>query len=101
MHLNTNDLNVYSPDSFPLSLYVHIPFCETKCPYCDFNTYSRIESMMPSYLEALRVEIEIWGDMLRSPILGTVFFGGGTPSYVPVEGLSSILDSITLSLIHI
>jgi len=97
MHLNTNDLNVYSPDSFPLSLYVHIPFCETKCPYCDFNTYSRIESMMPSYLEALRVEIEIWGDMLRSPILGTVFFGGGTPSYVPVEGLSSILDSITSS----
>ena len=97
MRLNSDDVNILSSDSFPLSLYIHIPFCETKCPYCDFNTYSHIEPMIPSYLEALRTEIEIWGNMLRSPLLGTVFFGGGTPSYVPVKGLDSILKTVASS----
>lgn len=97
MCLNTDEIDLPLAYSFPHSLYVHIPFCETKCPYCDFNTYSRIEPMLPSYLEALRLEIEIWGDMLRSPLLSTVFFGGGTPSYIPVEGLNSILNTVASS----
>ena len=78
----------------PLALYVHIPFCETKCPYCDFNTYARIETLIPSYVEALRTEVPIWGQLLGHPTIETVFFGGGTPSYLPEYHIASVLDTI-------
>ena len=77
-----------------LSLYVHIPFCETKCPYCDFNTYAGIEHMMPAYVEALAVEIKRWGEMLRGPAVTTLFMGGGTPSYLPARDLEAVLAAV-------
>jgi oxygen-independent coproporphyrinogen-3 oxidase len=82
----------------PISLYIHIPFCATKCPYCDFNTYSGIEQMMPDYLDALTQEITFWGSALghsrgKQPI-GTVFFGGGTPSYIPSEHIHQLMDTV-------
>jgi oxygen-independent coproporphyrinogen-3 oxidase len=77
----------------PIGLYVHIPFCETKCPYCDFNTYSGIEPLMPAYVDALATEMEIWGAMLGRPATGTVFFGGGTPSYLPAESLNRLMQT--------
>ncbi len=80
--------------SRPEGLYVHIPFCATKCPYCDFNTYAGIEAMMGPYLAALRSEIELWGEVLGEPRLETVFFGGGTPSYLPAGSLDMLLDAI-------
>ncbi|MEX0760990.1 MAG: radical SAM family heme chaperone HemW [Dehalococcoidia bacterium] len=73
-----------------IGLYIHIPFCETKCPYCDFNTYAGIENLIPGYLAALETEIERWGLLLSAPALDTVFFGGGTPSYVPSTGIASL-----------
>ena len=82
------------PEAGPISLYVHIPFCETKCPYCDFNTYAKIEPLMPAYVAALRREIGLWGDALGSPQVRTVFFGGGTPSYLPADDLGALLESI-------
>ena len=78
----------------PLALYVHIPFCETKCPYCDFNTYAGIEGLMPSYVAALRRELAAWGDVLGHPGVNTVFFGGGTPSYLPSEDLSLVVGTV-------
>ena len=75
-------------------MYVHIPFCATKCPYCDFNTYAGIEAMMAPYLSALRSEIELWGAVLGGPRLETVFFGGGTPSYLPTGSLDMLIDAI-------
>ena len=80
--------------SRPEGLYVHIPFCATKCPYCDFNTYAGIESQMEPYLAALRKEIELWGAVLGGPRLETVFFGGGTPSYLPPGSLGMLLDAV-------
>ncbi len=84
------------PDTGPtgLSLYVHIPFCETKCHYCDFNTYAGIEALIPGYLTALETEIRFWGDRLDRPAVSTIFFGGGTPSYVPIEGIEAICAAI-------
>ena len=78
----------------PISLYVHIPFCETKCPYCDFNTYAAIEPLMPSYVAALQSEIALWSDLLGSPQVHTVFFGGGTPSYIPAGDIRDTLSAI-------
>ena len=76
------------------ALYVHIPFCESKCPYCDFNTYAGIEPLMPSYVSALVREIEQWGAWLDGPTLASVFFGGGTPSYLPPRDLQRLMDAI-------
>ena len=81
----------------PIALYVHIPFCETKCPYCDFNTYAKIESLIPGYVSALRTEIELWAGLLDGPPVRTVFFGGGTPSYLPSEDISALMATISES----
>ena len=75
----------------PLALYAHIPFCETKCPYCDFNTYAKIESLIPEYVAALGREVRMWGRILGRPEVDTVFFGGGTPSYLPDEDLADLM----------
>ena len=83
-----------SRPSQPLALYAHIPFCETKCPYCDFNTYAGIEALMPGYVAALRAEIDLWGSLLGHPPVGTVFFGGGTPSYLPAQEIGSLVRAI-------
>ena len=81
----------------PIALYVHIPFCETKCPYCDFNTYAKIESLIPDYVSALRTEIELWAGLLEHPAVRTVFFGGGTPSYLPSNDISALMAAISES----
>ncbi len=77
-----------------ISLYVHIPFCKSKCPYCDFNTYQGIESLMPPYLDALALEIQLWGRTLGNPRVNTIFFGGGTPSYISLEHMEKALCSV-------
>ena len=92
--MNTQAHIEETPMPHRLALYVHIPFCETKCPYCDFNTYAGIEHMMPAYVEALAAEIERWGDMLCRPAMTTLFLGGGTPSYLPAHGLEAVLSAV-------
>ena len=74
-----------------ISFYVHVPFCQTKCPYCDFNTYQGIEGLMSPYLDALLSEITAWGRALGHPPVNTIFFGGGTPSYLPDGALGRII----------
>ena len=74
-----------------MGLYIHVPFCKTKCPYCDFNTYQGIESQMESYLRAVTTEIRLWGCALGGPRVRTVFLGGGTPSYLPDGDIAEIL----------
>ena len=81
-------------ESGPIALYVHVPFCATKCPYCDFNTYASIEGLMEPYAEALRNELGFWGRLLGSPKVSTVFFGGGTPSYLRGGQLAALLGAI-------
>ena len=83
--------------SQPIALYLHVPFCETKCPYCDFNTYAAIESLMPGYVSALANEIEQWGSWLGHPQLSSLFFGGGTPSYLPTRDIKRLMRAVRSS----
>lgn len=79
-----------------LSLYLHIPFCAHRCAYCDFNTYAGQEGLIPAYVDALRNEIRAAGEGTGSPRrVGTVFFGGGTPSLLTVPQFESILQTIS------
>ncbi len=77
------------------SLYLHIPFCRHRCAYCDFNTYDRLETLIPAYVQALRAELRCVAHNAapRLPV-HTVFFGGGTPSLLPAESLGSVMAEI-------
>ena len=80
-----------------IALYVHVPFCLSKCPYCDFNTYQGIERLMAPYSKALSTELTLWGRTLGRPQVNTVFFGGGTPSYLGPELLGRVMETISSS----
>jgi oxygen-independent coproporphyrinogen-3 oxidase len=80
------------------SLYLHIPFCHTRCHYCDFNTYAGLLPLREPYVRALLAEISLMGEMARysdgrSRRARTIFFGGGTPSLLSVPQISRILDA--------
>lgn len=75
-------------------IYVHVPFCLSRCPYCDFNTYVGLEDLAPAYLEAVVREAEMWAERDAPPAAGSVFFGGGTPTLVEPRLLVSTLGGI-------
>ncbi len=80
------------------SLYLHIPFCHTRCYYCDFNTYAGILPMRSAYVRALLTEIGLAGKMLQHADgthrrSRTIFFGGGTPSLLTVEQMTRLLNA--------
>lgn len=79
---------------FPLSLYLHIPFCTTKCTYCAFNTYTQLEHLIPAFVEALAAEVRWAGQQAGNPPLHTVFFGGGTPSLLSGEQFARLFAAI-------
>ncbi len=76
-----------------IGLYIHIPFCQTKCIYCNFNTYARLEHLIPDYVRALSHEMKIWGELLEQPVVRTIFLGGGTPSLLPASEITHVLDA--------
>lgn len=83
----------------PFGVYVHVPFCATRCGYCDFNTYTagelNSESSPQSWLEGLRRELDLAAKVLGSaPPAATVFVGGGTPSLLGAAGLASVLEAV-------
>lgn len=87
----------------PFGVYVHVPFCATRCGYCDFNTYTPGElgsSASPaSWLDALCRELDLAVRVLGKPVSAdTVFVGGGTPSLLGAGGLAAVLDAIRASL---
>jgi len=78
----------------PLSLYLHIPFCSLKCAYCDFNSYAGLEALVRPYDDALVAEMRLWREALDPRRVPTVFFGGGTPSLLPIEELERIMSAL-------
>jgi putative oxygen-independent coproporphyrinogen III oxidase len=90
-------------DPAPFGVYVHVPFCATRCGYCDFNTYTPGElgsaSSPSTWLDAVRRELTLAAHVLGEPVpADTVFVGGGTPSLLGAAGLAAVLDAIRGSL---
>ena len=76
------------------SLYFHIPFCKHRCAYCDFNTYAGQDDSIQPYVEALCAEIKLVGQSRGRLKVGTIFFGGGTPSLLTAAQYSEIFKNI-------
>ncbi len=75
-------------------LYIHWPFCQSKCPYCDFNSHVAARIDQSRWLQAFELEIDRIGALTQGRILNTVFFGGGTPSLMEAATVQGILDRI-------
>lgn len=82
----------------PLSIYLHIPFCRHRCAYCDFNTYTSLGELREAYGAALAQEVTQVGQLAevaeRKRPLQTIFFGGGTPSLMPLHSLETVLTAV-------
>ena len=82
----------------PFGIYVHVPFCATRCGYCDFNTYTPAElggAHPEGWLAALHTELRMAvARLVTHPKVDTVFVGGGTPSLLGASGLSDVLDAV-------
>ncbi len=78
----------------PFGLYIHIPFCEKKCPYCDFNTYAKLDTYFDAYVDALCLELRQWGERLNHRRVDTVFLGGGTPTVLDARALTQIFETV-------
>ncbi len=74
-----------------LGLYIHIPFCQRKCPYCDFNSYANGDALFATFTAALAQEIRQAGAANNRPQVDTIFLGGGTPTVLPTAMLAEIL----------
>ena len=90
-------------------VYIHIPFCERKCTYCNFNTTDYFDSLAEQYIEAVKNEIDWWGRHIAEqggahsgdasgPVrIDTIYFGGGTPSIVEAEQLARLVAACRLA----
>ena len=77
-----------------LGLYIHIPFCKAKCIYCDFYSLPRAEGQMDAYVSALTAQLAAWRERTADCTVDTVYFGGGTPSYLGPDCLCRLLDAV-------
>nr|WP_245906064.1 radical SAM family heme chaperone HemW [Mycolicibacterium palauense] len=87
---------VATPDG-PFGVYIHVPFCATRCGYCDFNTYTPAEtggSTPQSWLASVRTELRLAAAAVPGRAVDTVFVGGGTPSLLGGAGLAGVLDAV-------
>ncbi|WP_312490578.1 radical SAM family heme chaperone HemW [Sphingomonas sp.] len=82
-----------SSSSAPLALYVHWPFCVSKCPYCDFNSHVRESVDQAAWAETLLADLAHEAAMLPGRRLTSIFFGGGTPSLMPPATVAAILNA--------
>ena len=78
----------------PLGLYLHIPFCKAKCIYCDFYSLPHAEDRMDAYTDALCAHLTEAAPNAASHTVDTIYFGGGTPSYLGEKRLCKILKTV-------
>jgi oxygen-independent coproporphyrinogen-3 oxidase len=83
----------------PLSLYIHIPWCVRKCPYCDFNSHNAPQSLpQDEYVAALLADLDQDLPLAQGRVLQSIFFGGGTPSLFAPDAIARILDGAAARL---
>ena len=80
-----------NPAETPLALYVHWPFCVSKCPYCDFNSHVRASVDQEAWRAAMLADLAHEAALTPGRPVGSVFFGGGTPSLMPPETVAAVL----------
>jgi putative oxygen-independent coproporphyrinogen III oxidase len=78
----------------PLAVYFHWPFCRSKCPYCDFNSHVRDGVDAARWTRALMRDLEHQAELTAGRTVGSMFFGGGTPSLMPPETVAALLDGV-------
>ena len=86
-----------------LGIYIHIPFCQHKCDYCDFISFSNKQNMAKSYVEAVKKEINSYfqnKDFLDNYNITTIYIGGGTPSFIDSEYIVEIMNLLEMKLIR-
>ena len=87
-----------SNNKTPLGIYIHVPFCRSKCQYCDFYSLStKDDKLMDGYLNAICAHIKEAGALAPNYKVDTIYFGGGTPSFFGAEGMATILTYIRRS----
>lgn len=79
----------------PLALYIHWPFCVSKCPYCDFNSHVRVQVDADAWRQALLADLAHEAALLPGRRLTSIFFGGGTPSLMPPAIVEALIDAAT------
>lgn len=84
----------------PLSLYIHIPWCIRKCPYCDFNSHASGAEAIPEqqYIDALLADLRSEAQLVQGRTLQSIFFGGGTPSLMSAKGIGQIIAGVKQEL---
>lgn len=79
-----------------IGIYIHIPFCISKCHYCDFVSYSNKENLIDEYIECVCSEILKNSEILSSYNISTIYIGGGTPSHINAKHIEKILSTLNL-----
>ncbi|MEY4641411.1 MAG: hypothetical protein RLZZ227_1405, partial [Pseudomonadota bacterium] len=95
MNISGLSPKLLSPTLPPLSLYIHVPWCVRKCPYCDFNSHQR-EGELPEaqYVQALLADLQHDAPYSQGRELQTIFIGGGTPSLFSAQAFADLLNAI-------
>ena len=75
-------------------IYVHIPFCKSKCLYCDFNSFAKKDECIEPYTKSLIKEIEEYAKVNKDILVKTIYIGGGTPSYINEKYIKKIIENI-------
>lgn len=75
-------------------IYVHIPFCKSKCIYCDFNSFAKKDECIEPYIKSLIKEIEEYAKANKDILVKTIYIGGGTPSYINEKYIKKIMENI-------
>lgn len=79
-----------------IGIYIHIPFCISKCYYCNFISYTNKEKLIEKYIDAVCLEILQNAEILSEYNISTIYFGGGTPSYIDAKYIKKIMDTLSL-----